>query len=179
MNAQRLPVVLFSLLIVACGPDDSEFARAFVIESEDQVIGGPKALAQPGDYLLENDQIRVAILGVRNSLGPGLYGGSIIDVDRRWPDPRTNKGHGHDQFAELFSTGNMNITMPIEAADVSVVADGSDGGAAIIRAKGEAEPFLTMLNALWVLVSQPEFYLSTDYIAEPGVPWLTIRTTAA
>lgn len=170
-------VTAFALVSCQDGQNDG-FSRAFVLERLDQGIGGPKALARPGDILLENDKVRVTILGARTSMGPGLYGGVLIDADLQWNTPDTTGGHGRDQFAELDPTVNMNVAMPVDVDDVRIIEDGSDGGPAVVRVVGHAEPFMTLLGALWGLVGAPDFHLVTDYIAEPGVPWIRIRTTA-
>lgn len=180
----RLPFLPSLLLMLAaagssaCKQQDPDFARATVIESLSETIGGEKAIAMPGDILLENQSTRVAILATRNSMGPGRFGGSIVDADLQRTQPEYLHGHGLDQFAEMFTTVNMNVPMPTEPEDVFILQDGSDGGPAIVRVVAPAEPFLTLLSALWLVVLAPEFHLVTDYIAEPGVPWIRIRTTA-
>jgi hypothetical protein len=50
-------------------------------------IGGPKAMARPGDLILENNRMRLAILGSRPSMGPHTSGGSIIDADLQRNSP--------------------------------------------------------------------------------------------
>jgi hypothetical protein len=175
------PVLLSALLVVFAGchtAADDPFARASVIDRLDGGVGGPKALAQPGDFLLENDRLRIAVLATRDSMGPGLYGGSIADADVQWNDPRFPPGKGNDQLAEMFTTVNMNVIHPVVDGDVSIIADGSDGGPAIVRVQGAGEPFITLLGALWAIVNAPDFGIVTDYIVEPGKPWVTIRTTA-
>lgn len=145
----------------------------------DEGIGGPKALARPGDIVLENDRVRVAILAQDHpNLGPGLYGGSLVDADLQWNDARFPPGFGNDQLAETFTTVNMNVIAPAVPGDVSIVSDGSDGGPAIVRVQGKGEPFITLLGALWAIVGAPDLGLVTDYIVEPGSPWVTMRTTA-
>jgi hypothetical protein len=168
--------VLVACALASCS-NPKGFARAREIESLDQAVGGPKAIARPGDLLLENDHAKVAILGARDSLGPGLYGGSLVDADLQRMDPRYSAGRGKDQFTELFSTVNMNVPHPVEDSDdVSIVKDGSDGEA-IVRVRGVADPFLTLLDALWTIVQAPDFYLWTDYVASKDHPWFTIRTS--
>jgi len=172
-------------ILAGCTPRPDHWASAKVIGSLNDAIGGVKALARPGDFLLENDQVRVAILSGtvggdvrRSDMGPGLYGGSIIDADLQWNDPEFTSGHGNDQFAELFPTESMNVQEPLTDADVSIIADGSDGGPATVRVRSKAVPFLEMLKALWAVVKQPDSYLVTDYTVEPGKPWVEITTTA-
>ncbi|HHO50532.1 MAG TPA: hypothetical protein ENK18_06565 [Deltaproteobacteria bacterium] len=174
-----LTLWVLPLAIGSCGGSAQPFARAYPIDSLDRAIGGPKAVAQVGDLLLENQHARLAILGARNSLGPGLYGGSIVDADLRRSDPTFGGGRGRDQFAEMFSTVNMNVAHPPEEGgpSVQIVSDGSGGGPAIVRTQGPAEPFLTLLGALWSIVGAPDFYLWTDTIARPGEDWFTVRTT--
>ncbi len=169
------------LLLLACGPSDP-YARAYTVESLDQVIGGPKATLNIGDFVLENDRIRIGIVGERYSLGPSPYGGTIADADIQRPDPRYGAGHGRDAMAEMFSTVNMNLVAADTEEEVQIIADGSsseDNGAATIRADGEAEPFLSLLDALWAIVGQPDFRITTDYTLEPGSPALKITTTAS
>ncbi len=166
------------LLLLAC-TDPGPWASASPLTSLDQGIGGPKAMARPGDFLLENDRIRLTILDARYSLGPSPFGGTIADVDLQRPHPHYGGGHGNDRFAEMFSTVNMNLAAVDAPGEVSIVATGGDGGAAIIRADAAAVPFLSLLDPLWGVVNQPEFRITTDYILEPGSSAVKIRTTAS
>lgn len=165
-------------VLPGCTPEERSYARATPIEDLTQTIGGPKALGAPGDFLLENDRVRVVITGARNSMGPSLYGGSLIDADLQWNDPTLSQGFGRDQLAEMFPTVNMNVGRPIDEGDVFILSDGADGGPAVIRVVSSYEPFITLLGALWGLVSAPDFHMVTDYIAEPGADWIRIQTTA-
>src|SRR5210317_1707888 len=82
---------------------------AYTIEDHTQTIGGPKALAQPGDIVLENEYLRAAIIGKRVSMGPHTDGGGLIDADIQRRNPKYANGHGNDQLAEIFSSINMNV----------------------------------------------------------------------
>jgi hypothetical protein len=167
------------LVVASCGDPQPVPTRAYVMQSLDQGIGGPKAVARAGDLILENGHARIAILTARNSLGPGLYGGSIVDADIRRSDPTTHGGRGRDQLAEIFPTANMNVAHPPEESEprsVRIVSDGSGGGEAVVRVEGPSEPFLSLLAGLWGLVQAPDFYLWTDISARPGRPWFTLRT---
>ena len=170
--------------LIACNPEKEEFARASTIQTLDEAIGGPKAIAQPGDFLLETDHYRVAILAGedaegerRSSMGPGLYGGSLVDADLQRTAPEFQGGKGRDQFAEMFTTVSMNILAPRTGEDVQIISDGSDGGAAVIRVKSPGDPFISLLKSLWAIVTMPPMHITTDYVAQPGVPWLTVKTT--
>lgn len=158
---------------------DGPYARAKVIERLDEGIGGDMALGQPGDLLIENDQLRAVVLAGRNSLGPGLYGGSLVDIDKQWNNAALDGGRGLDQWNELFPLVSMNVPFAADPDSVYVLEEGSETEPAVIRVEGLGEPFITLLGALWGLVSMPDMVTVTDYIVEPGVPWLTMRTTAS
>lgn len=186
-----LPVL--TLLATGCTPEPTPWTRARVIEDLSDTIGGPKSLAQPGDLLLENDRIRVAILGKRYSMSSGLYGGSLVDADLQRHDPRYDQGNGNDIFNELFPTVNMNImaVAPAEPefepadtgtlgsqATVELVNDGSNGEPALVRVTAPSAPFLTVLDLLWGLLGAPKLQYVTEYELPEGASYVRIRTTA-
>ncbi len=166
------------LTLLGC-TTSSEWASARKIDSLAETVGGPKATARPGDFLLENDRIRVAVLGPRYSMGPSPFGGTLCDADIRRANPRYGAGHGNDQLAEVFATVNMNIAGADTEGEVFVLQEGSETEPAIIRATGEGTPFLTMLKPLWAIVEQPEFQITTDYILAPGSGAVKMVTTAS
>ena len=55
--------LLFFTALIGCKQEKDPLVRAYKIKSLDQIIGGPASLAQPGDYILENENLRFAILG--------------------------------------------------------------------------------------------------------------------
>ncbi len=166
-------------LLLSCETPPQPYASATLIEDLSDTIGGPKALARPGDILLENDRIRVAITQTGASMGPSLFGGSLIDADLNRASGGTGSGFGNDRLAELFPTVNMNVMYAMEGeGTVEILSDGSDGGAAVVRVMAPQEPFLKLLKGLWAIIEAPDFSIATDYIVEPGQPWVTIRTTA-
>ncbi len=163
-------------LLAGCGTS-TPAARAFTIESMEQTIGGPKATARVGDYMLENGKVRFAVLNGRYSYGPAPYGGTIVDADIVRSDPRWGGGHGNDQLAETFTSVDLDLAAADTPEEVQILNDGSDGNAAIIRVDAADEPFLSALGLLWSLVSHPEMRLTTDYILEPDADVLLMRTT--
>jgi hypothetical protein len=122
-------------------------ARAKQITSRAELIGGPGALGEVGDFLLENDRIRVIIQGAGFSRGFGVYGGGLIDADLQRPVGPGGQagGHGRDQFGELFPIFFLQALVP---DGVAILSDGSDGGPARIRTWGEGGEFLTLTKAL-------------------------------
>ncbi|MBN2498729.1 MAG: hypothetical protein JXR96_29330 [Deltaproteobacteria bacterium] len=112
-----LPVLApIALATLATGCNDTgPYARAYPITDRRQIIGGESALADLGDLVLENDQIRIGIPKRGNSVGPGVFGGSLIDADLQRPQPAYRAGRGLDQFTELFPVGNLSIASVCEA----------------------------------------------------------------
>jgi hypothetical protein len=169
--------------LLSCGGgEDAPFASAFVMAELGEGVGGPKAMARPGDFLLENDHFRVAVLSARNSMGAGLFGGSLIDADIRRSHAQHGAGEGNDRLAETFPTVSMNVARPDpeNPESIRIISDGSKKGEpAVVRVSGPGIPFITLLDALWALVGSPDVWITTDYIVEPGVPWVTMRTTGA
>jgi hypothetical protein len=103
------PSILLLLLLLPGCNDGDPFARAYKIKNRAQIIGGTSALADLDDYILENDKIRVAFPEKGNSVGPGVFGGSLIDADLRRTEAPFRGGRGKDQFTELFPIGNLSI----------------------------------------------------------------------
>lgn len=175
---QSTAIALLALAGISSGCATGEVrASAARIERLDQAIGGPKATARPGDYLLENGHVRFAILDGRYSYGPAPYGGTLVDADLVRSDPKWGAGHGNDQLAETFANVDLNVAAADTSAEVAILNDGSDGKAAIIRVDAADEPFLSALGILWSLVHHPDMRLTTDYILEPDAEVLLMRTT--
>jgi len=164
--------------------DGSGVLVAKVIEDRSELIGGPVAMADLGDYLLQNDQIRVGILRSVDSPAPGVYGGSVVDMDRRRPRQGFEGGVGRDRFAETFPVGNLMVPEP-DSVDISILNDGSDGQRATIRVEGDGEflyEALGILRSKKALVDvlfpgvRTEMRFVTDYTLEPGNRHLFVRT---
>ena len=183
--APRGLLVALLLAAVAAGcNDEGPTLRAKQIENRFELIGGPVAMADTGDYLLENDKIRVAILGAKHSPGPGVFGGSLVDADIVRKDTRFNEGRGRDRFAEMFPMCNLLVPDPT-ATEVFVLKDGSDGQEAVIRVQGEGKflfeavsvlkSFSDILGLLFNNV-KPDVKFHTDYILKPGDRYVTVRT---
>ncbi len=173
-SARRLAVLALLPTLGSCLGQEQEFAKASVMESLTDGVGGPKAIAQPGDIVLENEHARIAILSGRNSLGPGLFGGSVVDADIQRYEPGASAGRGRDQFAEMFPTANMDV-MVAEEGSVEIVADGSDG-VATVRVEATKAPFITLLDFLWTLMGAPEFVFRNEITARAGQPWFELHT---
>lgn len=189
--------------LAAVGPglpscnDGAGVMLAKQIENRGELVGGPVAMADVGDYLLQNDQIKVAILGPKDSPGPGVFGGSIVDVDLRRDRLGFENAQGHDRFAELFPVTNLLVPFPggkpdangaVKTTDVRVLKDGADGEEASIRVEGVGDFLFEALRILQTdapqlkLIGFPDvkthFRFRTDYILRRGERHVIIRTTA-
>lgn len=168
----------------SCNAGDS-LLRAKQIETRHELVGGPVAMADVGDFLLENDQVRIAILGPKDSPAPGVFGGSIVDIDRRRPNRGLGEAMGHDRFSESFPMANLMVPEPGQT-EVSVLEDGSDGKRAVIRVEGTGE---FLFEALGILRSKKALletlfpdvrtavHFTTDYELRPGWRYVRIHTT--
>ncbi len=175
-------LLLVPLVLSAC-QDEPRFARAFRATAPDQLIGGDVAMARVGDFILENDRIRIAVLDKESSPAPGVFGGTLVDADLQRPEATYRNGVGKDQLAEVIPVVNLLWPRPGES-EVTLLKDGSDGEA-IVRVAGQTGVFLEALSILRgdllaALFPGVRFDLriETDYILEPGKPWVKIRSTA-
>lgn len=135
-----------ALLLQAC-EDATPTPNARRVSTRADLIGGPSALGEVGDYLLENEQIRLIVQDKGFSRGFGVYGGGLIDIDRQRPvgPGGPEGGNGRDQFGELFPIAFLQALVP---QNVEIVADGTDGGAAIVKVSGAGGDFLSLTKAL-------------------------------
>jgi hypothetical protein len=127
--------------------DGKATSSARRITSRSELIGGPGALGEVGDFLLENDKIRVIIQDKGYSRGFGVYGGGLTDADIVRPvhEASVLEAHGQDQFGELFPIFFLQAMNP---DDVSVVNDGTESGNASVNVRGYAGNFLTMADTI-------------------------------
>lgn len=183
MRRPAAVLALAAALAPACKVDPPATLRAYRAESPDDLVGGDVAMARVGDFVLENDRIRVAILDTKPSPGPGVFGGTLVDADLQRTDARFRNGNGMDQLAEVFPFANLLVPRPDTMA-VSIVRDGSDGESAVVRVEAEGAFFLDALNVfraelLGVFFTNVKvsLHMVTDYILEPGKPYVRMVTT--
>lgn len=182
----------------ACIPDGTSKPQlhAKKITSRQDLIGGPTALGEIGDYLIENDKIRVIVEDVGYASGSGLFGGSLIDADRIHQNGKNtlHGGNGQDTFGEFFPAYFLEMVDPQQ---VQIVNDGSDGKAAVIEVSGRGGEFVTMLRFInqaminsydadlrTVLAGtpansdgEPLVTFTVRYILEPGASHIRVEST--
>ena len=128
-----------------------------------------RARARLGDYLLVNDKIAVIIEDKGLSDGYARFGGEILTVDRVGDD---GKPLGLSQYGEtLFGISNEMV----DPESVTVLNDGSDGKAAIVRAMGRLKPVPFFGGLASFFPNKYGFQALYDYILEPGAEKLRVR----
>lgn len=175
-------------------------ARALQVTQRDQLIGGPRALGEVGDFLLENDQVRVIIQNTGFSRGFGVFGGSLIDADLVRTDVGPGDsagGAGHDMFGEMFPAFFLealepnDVVNPLDPSNpapenrlkaIEVVHPGGDGAPAEVVVRGYGGDFLALTQQInQVLLSDdrnnPQLMFTTRYRLRPGVRYVEIETT--
>ena len=190
------PLALLALAGLATCDDATPGTSAREVSTRTELIGGPSALGELGDWVLENDKIRIVIQDVGFSRGFGVYGGSLIDADLVRPlrPGQAHGGHGRDQFGELFP---IFFIEALEPQSVEVVDPGGDGATARVRVRGTGADFLSLtkainraivnshelpVNPLELLEPQklegdPQIEFQVDYALEPGSRAVEIATT--
>jgi hypothetical protein len=168
--------------LAGCG-DPAPHARAQRIGALDEAIGGPHAIGRVGDFLLENDQIRLVIAdtGVdpadpsKTTYGRvnTTFGGTLVDADLRRPGG--DGGHGNDQLAELLPGFVFTIINP---SRVSVTRDGADGKPAEVTVVGTPSDLLQEVGLLDTgLLGPSSLQLTQTYRLPPGKRYVEIDTT--
>lgn len=145
------------------------------ITSRAQLIGGPGALGEVGDFLLANEQIRVIIQGEGFSRGFGLYGGSLIDADLQRPVATQDGsgGLGRDNFSELFPGLFLKSMRPTE-----IKAQQNEDGSASIIVRGDPADFVFLAQRINdVLLDTNGLQLRNEYRLAPGKRYVEITTT--
>lgn len=148
-------------------------------------ITSPADIAQPvdarhkvrlGDFVLANDKVAVYIEAAgegQRSDGYFPYGGEVLAVEPIGSDGRPRPVSYYGETVLMFGL------QTIAPDQVTVLADGSDGGPAIIRASG----VLKMIGSLDAFVTffpdQYGFPAAVDYILEPGASHVTMRYSLA
>lgn len=155
-------------------PLDAAEARAGVITTTGELIGGEGASGRIGHLRIYNNRVRVIVQGrvdparQLRAIGYDLYGGNIIDMDVARP----RGAPGGDIFREMFPTFGYRIS---DAAEVTVACDGSGGRPAAIRVVGRDVP-TRLINILDRLANDRDVRIVTHYILRPDSSVLEVRT---
>ncbi len=147
-------------------------ARAGRIQASD--LPQPAANRQrieDGDFVLANDQIAVVIEDRDVSDGYGRFGGEIIAVDRVGED---GVPLGLSMFIETLQ---LTSAYQINPTSVSVMNDGANGEAAVVRVTGALSgiPFLIDTFGAVFPPQYADLVAAYDYVLAPGSEKITIR----
>ena len=158
-------------LTESLGPDE---VRAGQLAEDDvgAFIGGAAASSQPGDYLLYNDRARFVIRGLREGHFYAGYSGSVIDMDIVRPAGQADRD-GMDDCMTM-----LGLAWLFEANAIEVLADGSDGEAAVVQATGTDVTFEFFEGAIEAPGLFPARGLEViqTFTLRPGVPVLEMTT---
>lgn len=148
----------------------SDRARAGVIRTGDELVGGPTSVGGPGDFKLYNARIAVVVEKPGPSDGYDAYGGLVVDADviRAPGEP------GHSRFGEAIPVYNFRTLRGVSA---EVVDDGTSGGAARVRVHAVDDAFPLIEAVLGQNRPPMNLEVTIDYVLEPGVDFLRIITT--
>lgn len=197
MSIRSAPLIGL-LVLASCTGSAKPHARAERIGTLGDAIGGPHAIGQIGDFLLENDQIRLVISDTGVNADPAkttlgrvntTYGGSLVDADLRRVGGDGAKGN--DQLAELlpgmlFTVINptdvciptLEGVCPVRDAAPEPLRDGSDGGPAEVMVVGTGGDLLQMVALLNTgLMFPANLAFTTVYRLKPGAKHVEIETT--
>ena len=148
-------------------------ARAGVVTDPDALFGGAGAEGRPGDIKIYNDRVQFIIQGARDD-GHFLarQGGCVIDADVVRPEGQP----GRDPVQEwAIMAGFGHLPDP---TSVTVTADGSDGGAAVVTVEAPETAMEYLVGALESesLIPDQGLVFTIEYRLEPG-SWLMEVTT--
>jgi hypothetical protein len=168
-----LAALAAACLLAGCNGSPSPFASAQRLGALEDTVGGPHAIAQVGDFLLENDQVRIVIADKGTGRVNTTFGGTLVDADLRRPGG--GRGQGNDQLAELLPGFSFTVIDPI---DVKILKDGSAGGPAEVQVEGTGGDLLQMISLLNTgLIFPPNLTFRQVYRLHPGKRWVEIEST--
>lgn len=165
-----------ALAMAPCASDPTP-AVAKKITSRTELIGGPGALGEVGDFLMANDKVRVIVQGTGYSRGFGVYGGALIDADIQRPASAGSSGggQGYDNFSEMFPAFFLEAMQP---ADDGIEAKVEEDGTAVVTVRGRGNQFLFMLEFInSAVLGEGGLQLQNEYRLRPGKRYVEITTT--
>jgi hypothetical protein len=134
-----------------------------------ELLTGEAAFGRVGNaFKLANHEVAFIVQGASDRpAGYDMYGGSLIDAAPQ------EGGAGTETFREMFPVVGWRVP---SADSITVLCDGADGRAAVVRVEGVDSPS-RMIPQIDALSPRPlGFRIVTDYILEPGARALRVRT---
>ncbi|MCB9519428.1 MAG: CehA/McbA family metallohydrolase [Myxococcales bacterium] len=140
-------------------------ARGGVVRDDTFPFIGPEARCRPGDFVIANEHIRACVAAT--SMSQVLYGGGNL-VDLAPAGVR-----GPDTFELLVPASGLRAG---GGDEVELIADGSDGGPAVIRQRGVDVLVKLLGNIVGNFTPDPELFFETEFRLEPGASSIEVVT---
>ncbi len=156
LRPRPLAIAAVVVFLVAALPVQAlgDAPSAFEITESADLLSGPAALGQIGDYILRNGEIAVIIEAVDHAHGYGLSGGNIVDAaaEPSWSD-------------EFDGSFTLLVTWDRQAVyDAVWVEDDGSGGTAVVATTGADS-------------GNDDIEITTRYSLAADERFLTIETT--
>jgi hypothetical protein len=147
--------------------------RAGPVVSGAALFGGVSAEGREGDLKIYNSEVQFIVQGVREGDYYEAVGGGVIDADIVRPAGMPGRDI-IDEFSAMVGFGRL-----VSPSAVEVIADGSDGQAAVIQVTGRGSPMALLVGALESdsIVPDLQVAVTTTYTLRPDSPALEIETT--
>src|SRR6478672_1518928 len=192
-----------TLALAACGDDGNKmtcahppgaFPEGDAIGSTDPLHAGPNEARagrihgadlptvpsglitwHDGDFVLANSKVALVIEDAGDSDLYDPWGGRPVGLAR----VAGGKLVEPNNFGEVFVLAAGRSTVVTET--VSVIADGSDGGPAIVRARGKLHPLPFIENLISILYNDDykDIEATIDYVLAPDAEYVDVRTQFA
>lgn len=162
------------------GDAQGVFAGEITAAKTGELLKGPAASGMVGDFYMRNSKVAFTIQSPTRVIGVVPQGGNLVDAVLYDGTKQTVEDH----FGELSMIYVLGRTCEHET--IEVLADGSGGGVAAIRARGKSgnNDFINIkaINALPVSATvdpdiPDKIECATTYILEPGASNLQVYHT--
>lgn len=127
---------------------------------------------EEGDFLLANENVAMVIEAMGPSDGYDPFGGNVVGVARVEGDALVEPA----SYNEVIRGVGRYL---VEPRSIGVLADGSDGGPAIVRVVGSLVPipFIEAIASGILPIDYDFLDAAVDYILEPGAESVRVRYT--
>ncbi len=143
-------------------------ARAGVVRAgDDGDFGGPDAACRPGDFVLQNENLRACIAGPREQNQFFFTGGHLLDIEAE---------RGSGDYIELITP--LVALLQCTGDEVRIASDGGGADTAVVRVSGIDLPMKLIVGTLGTDVITPPVGLrtETEYRLAPGAEYIEVVT---
>jgi hypothetical protein len=175
----RAALALAALATACSPPADRTFAEVIKITDRSQLIGGPGAQGAVGDYLIQNDKIRVIVHGRAGDTGSSTaFGGSILDADIQRPQAEFSGGQGRDLLYELGPLVSLAVVRPESKSSFSMR---DDDGTAVLRVESPMGNIVDVISLFGTVVPElavQDMWFAIEYALRPNENFVRISVEA-